>query len=210
MQIFHSKKGHIMTETRTSPPQSIAVVGATGQQGGAVARELLAEGIRVKALVCSTESDAARALRDRGADLVVANLDDVDALRAAFSRVDGLFAMTTNWGENGPDGEVRHGRAIADAAAAANVPSVVYSSVGGAETHTGIPHFESKRRVEEYMLERLNVRFVRPTFFMDNLAAANVPTDDDTVVFRLPIPADAPLQNDCCEGYRCGCRSTPA
>jgi len=101
-----------------------------------------------------TDSDAARALTELGADLVAADLDDPESLRAAFTGVDGVFAMTTPGHNQRTDLEVTHGHTIADAATAAGVPHVVYSSVGGAERHTGIPHFDSKRDVEEYLVAR--------------------------------------------------------
>jgi len=72
---------------------------------------------------------------------------------------------------------------------------VVYNSVGGAERHTGIPHFESKRRVEEH-IESLGLAatFVRPTFFMENFVHFFAPkVEDGTLVFRLPLPAGVPL-----------------
>jgi uncharacterized protein YbjT (DUF2867 family) len=171
-----------------------AVIGATGQQGGAAARALLGSGVRVRALVRDPDSSAARALVRAGAELARADLDDEKSLRAALAGVDGLFAMTTMTGPGGTDGEVRLGRAIADAAHAAAVPRVVYSSVGGAERSTGIPHFESKRRVEEHLVELgLPVTFVRPTFFMDNFAAG--PQEEDgTLVLRSPLTPGVPLQ----------------
>jgi uncharacterized protein YbjT (DUF2867 family) len=184
-----------MNGTTASPAseQTFAVVGATGQQGGAAAKALLAGGSQVRALVRDLDSAGARALRQGGAELVQADLGDAQTLAAAFAGVDGVFAMTTNWGDNGTVTEVRHGKAIADAALTAEVPLVVYSSVGGAERHTGIPHFESKRLIEEYLQDRVDVRFVRPTFFMENLAAV-ARSDDDEIVFRLPLAADTPLQ----------------
>jgi uncharacterized protein YbjT (DUF2867 family) len=82
-----------------------------------------------------------------------------------------VFAMATPGYDQRTDVEVAHGHAIADAAAAAGVPHVIYSSVGGAERHTGIPHFDSKRDIEEYLVARgLSTTFVRPVFFMDNFA----------------------------------------
>ena len=144
-----------MTTTATKPPRPIAVVGATGLQGGATARALLDAHVPVRALVRDTDTEAARALAELGAELVGADLDDPEGLRAAFTGVDGVFAMTTPGGDQRTDLEVTHGHAIADAAAAAGVPHVVYSSVGGAERHTGIPHFDSKRDVEEYLVARV-------------------------------------------------------
>jgi uncharacterized protein YbjT (DUF2867 family) len=174
----------------------IAVVGATGLQGGATARALLGANAPVRALVRGTDSDTARALTELGADLVAADLDDPESLRAAFTGVDGVFAMTTPGHDQRTDLEVTHGHAIADAAAAAGVPHVVYSSVGGAERHTGIPHFDSKRDVEEYLLARgLSTTFVRPVFFMDNFAQFMTPAMvDGTLMVRIPLPPGIPLQ----------------
>ncbi|MCZ2804945.1 NmrA family NAD(P)-binding protein [Modestobacter sp. VKM Ac-2983] len=62
--------------------------------------------------------------------------------------------MTTFADGRGVEGEVQDGRALADAAAEAAVGHLVYSSVGGAERETGVPHFESKRRVEEHIAWR--------------------------------------------------------
>jgi uncharacterized protein YbjT (DUF2867 family) len=169
-----------------------AVVGATGQQGGAVARALLAAGAGVRALVRRPDSEAARALAGAGAELVRADLTDPGSLGAAFDGVDGVFAMTTSFTDRGTSGETADGVRIADAAADARVGHLVYSSVGGAERRTGVPHFESKRRVEEH-IESLGLpaTFVRPVFFMENLAPK---TEDGATVLRLPLPAGVPLQ----------------
>ncbi len=85
---------------------------------------------------------------------------------------------------------------VADAAASVEVPTLVYSSVGGAERATGIPHFESKRRVEEYMHELgLPVTIIRPVFFMDNFGAFLNPSVEDGVsVLRAPLASGVPLQ----------------
>ena len=185
-----------MTAFGTMSRRPIAVVGATGLQGGATARALLGANAPVRALARRTDSAAARALTELGADLVAADLDDPESLRAAFTGVDAVFAMTTPGHDQRTDLEVRHGHAIADAAAAAGVPHLVYSSVGGAERHTGIPHFDSKRDVEEYLVARgLSTTFVRPVFFMDNFAEFTTPTmEDGTLVVRLPLPPGIPLQ----------------
>jgi uncharacterized protein YbjT (DUF2867 family) len=185
-----------VTTIGTTSRRPIAVVGATGLQGGATARALLGANAPVRALARRTDSAATRALTELGADLVAADLDDPEGLRAAFTGVDGVFAMTTPGPDHRTDLEVTHGHAIADAAAAAGVPHVVYSSVGGAERHTGIPHFDSKRDVEEYLVARgLSTTFVRPVFFIDNFAQFTTPTmEDGTLTVRLPLPPGIPLQ----------------
>jgi uncharacterized protein YbjT (DUF2867 family) len=172
----------------------IAVVGATGQQGGAVVDALLERGAPVRALV----RDPARAagLAERGAELATVDLEDAASVREAFTGVSAVFAMTTMSGPDGTDGEVRQGQKLADAARDAQVPHLVYSSVGGAERHTGIPHFESKWRVEEY-LSKVGVPtvVVRPAFFMENFASGFAPqADGDTLVLRAPLAPDVPLQ----------------
>lgn len=184
-----------MTNQSNDRP-TIAVVGATGQQGGATADALLDAGAVVRAVVRDTNSPAAQQLRDRGARLVTADLDQEETLVEAFRGADAVFAMTTFTGPKGTDGEVEHGQAIGRATQTAGVPRIVYSSVGGAERHTGIPHFESKRRIEEYVAGLgLAATFVRPAYFMDNFASNAAPADEDgELVVRLPLPAGVPLQ----------------
>ncbi len=183
----------IYDNTTTRGP--LAVVGATGQQGRAVVSALLEKGAPVRALVRDPNSPRARQLARSGADVVTADLDSSDTLVKAFRGAGAVFAMTTFTGPGGTEGEVAHGRAIGDAAQAAGVARVVYSSVGGAERATGIPHFESKRRVEEYLgTLGLRTTFVRPTFFMDNFASFSRPVMEDKLVIRLPMPGDVPLQ----------------
>lgn len=173
----------------------VAVVGATGQQGGATARALLSAGVTVRALVRDPQKSAAQALAAAGAQLTVADFDDPASVQTAFDGAARVFAMTTMTSGRGTEGEVNDGILIADAAKSAGVEHLVYSSVGGAERHTKIPHFESKRRVEEYV-ERLGLpaTFVRPTFFYDNLLTQSSVPEDGVIVVRLPMPDDIPLQ----------------
>lgn len=174
----------------TGSGRTFAVVGATGQQGGATARALLATGASVRALARTPDGTAAVELAAQGADVVRADLDDPDSLRKAFTGVDGVFAMTTPAPPGGPEGEVVHGRLIVDAAREAAVPRLVYSSVGGAERRTGIPHFESKRRVERHLAESgVPFTLIRPTFFMDNFRASGPTLENGILVLRSPLAA---------------------
>jgi uncharacterized protein YbjT (DUF2867 family) len=178
------------------PDRPYAVVGASGQQGGATAAALLEAGASVRALVRDPNASAATRLAGQGAQLAVADLDQPAALREAFDGAAAVFAMTTFTGPRGVEGEVEHGVAIGDAARDAGVSHIVYSSVGGAERRTGIPHFESKRRVEEH-LESLGLHtiFLRPAFFMDNFTGPARPvTRNGEIVLRMPLPDDVPLQ----------------
>jgi uncharacterized protein YbjT (DUF2867 family) len=179
----------------TSDRDPVAVLGATGQQGGRVVDALLGAGAPVRALVRDPASSAARALEARGVALVTADQEDGDSLVRGLDGAASLFFLTTFAGADGTEGEVRRGTVVAEAAARAGVPHVLYSSVGGAERHTGIPHFESKRRVEERLAEiAVRATFLRPTFFMENLTGQLTPGPDGKVVVRLPMPGDVPLQ----------------
>jgi uncharacterized protein YbjT (DUF2867 family) len=178
----------------TDLQRPIAVLGATGQQGGSVVDALLAQGQAVRALVRDPGSSRARALEERGVEVVAADQEDGEALRPALTGVGALFLMTTFEGADSTEGEVRRGLNVAEAAARVGVPHVVYSSVGGAERATGIPHFESKRRVEQRLSELVPATFVRPTFFMENLAGQLADGGTGELVLRLPLAGDVPMQ----------------
>jgi uncharacterized protein YbjT (DUF2867 family) len=148
----------------------ILVTGATGQQGGAVARHLLAQGWPVRALTRDPNKPAAWALAQAGAEVVQGDNEDRASLDAAMKNVYGVFSVQNFWGPDvGVEGEVRQGKHIADAAKAANVKHFVYTSVGGAERSSGIPHFESKWQIEQLIGSLgLPATILRPVAFMDN------------------------------------------
>jgi uncharacterized protein YbjT (DUF2867 family) len=169
------------------------VIGSTGQQGSAVIDALLEKRVPVRAVTRNPNGDKARALDERGVEVVYADLEDVDLVRAAFDGAAAAFAMTTHDGLDGPKREVAHGRVIAAAAADAGLPFLVYSSVGGVERGSGVPHFESKRRVEEVLLEAVPVTSVRPTFFMETLRLM-IRRDGARVIIGMPLAGDVGLQ----------------
>lgn len=174
---------------------TIAVLGATGQQGGAVAEALLARGRAVRALVRNPESAAAQHLHDLGAELTHADLDRPETLRPAMEGAAGVYSVQTFTGPGGLEGEVRQGRAVADAVHDVRVPHLVYSSVGGAERHSGVPHFETKARVEEHIRQlALPATVLRPAFFMENFFGFGPTRRDDELVLRLPLRPQVPLQ----------------
>jgi uncharacterized protein YbjT (DUF2867 family) len=156
----------------SSDDRVILVTGATGKQGGAVAKHLLAQGWRVRALVRDPNSPAAKALAARGVELARGDLEDRASLEAAVRGAYGVFSVQTFMGPEGPAGETRQGQLLADVAKAAGVQHFVYSSVGGAERHTGVPHFESKWQIEEHIRALgLPATIFRPVYFMENLRA---------------------------------------
>jgi uncharacterized protein YbjT (DUF2867 family) len=177
-----------------SPQLPIAVIGATGQQGRSVVDALLDRGAPVRAVVRNPDSATARELASAGVEIVRADQEDGGSLTEALAGAGSLFFMTTFEGPDGTEGEVRRGFTVAEAAARASVAHVVYSSVGGAERATGIPHFESKFEVEQRLRALLPAVVLRPVFFMENLAEQLVPGDDGEIVIRMPMPGDVPVQ----------------
>jgi uncharacterized protein YbjT (DUF2867 family) len=151
--------------------RSVLVTGATGQQGGAVARALLSRGHRVNALTRKPDSDAARRLASAGADVVTGDLGDAASVMKAADGVDTMFLMGNSY-EAGTEEEKRQGIIAADAAKAAGVGHLIYSSVADANKKTGIPHFESKYLVEKHVAE-LGTPYTisAPVAFMENVVA---------------------------------------
>lgn len=180
-----------MTGSRRDGP--ITVIGATGQQGGAVIDALIKQRIAIRAVTRNPNGDKARTLAQRGVEVVCADLEDVDSVRAALEGAAAAFAMTTHDGLDGPKREVAHGRVIAAAAADAGLSFLVYSSVGGVDRGSGVPHFESKHRIEEILLQAVPVTFVRPTFFMETLRLM-IRRDGARVTIAMPLPADVAVQ----------------
>lgn len=177
-----------------NPDQTILVTGATGNQGGAVARHLLQRGeFAVQALVRDQTKPDAQALKQAGAYLVEGNLNDRASLDRALQGVSSVFSVQGI--QNDLSVEVRQGKALADAAKAAGITHFVYSSVGSAERNTGIPHFDSKFQIEEHV-RAIGVPYtiMRPVAFFFNYNAMRPviekgvlpqPLDPDTKLMQL-------------------------
>ncbi|MEU6652775.1 NmrA/HSCARG family protein [Streptomyces sp. NPDC046900] len=172
--------------------EPILVLAATGGQGRAVTDALLGRGAPVRALVRDTGHRRARELADRGVDVVAGSLGDRTSLAAAMNGVRGVFAFTTPF-EAGVEAEVAQGRAILAAASEKRVPHLVFSSVAGADQDSGVPHFESKARIEQELASGdVPYTILGPTYFFDN--ALGGAERIRTGILDLPLPADRPLQ----------------
>jgi uncharacterized protein YbjT (DUF2867 family) len=147
----------------------ILVTGATGRQGGAIARELLAHGHRVKAMTRKPDSDNAKALVKLGAQVVQGDFNNAASLEHVLQGIWGVFSVQNTW-EAGVEGEEIQGKRMAETAKKAGVQHFVYTSVGSAHLKTGIPHFENKCRIEEKVrgLGFPSYVILRPVFFMEN------------------------------------------
>jgi uncharacterized protein YbjT (DUF2867 family) len=175
----------------------VVVTGATGLQGGAVARGLLAGGRRVRALTRRPQSAAARRLQSQGAELAAADLDDPASLRAAFAGAQGVFSVQDFW-EHGYEREVRQGLNVIAAAEAVGVGHLVYASVGGVgrTEGLGIRHFDSKAEIEAALRgSALGWTVLRPVTFLENFTMeAALQRLFRTGIVTFPYPGDQPFQ----------------
>ena len=148
----------------------IAVTGAAGQQGGHVARHLLSNGWKVRALTRDPNKPAAQALAAAGAELAPGDMDRREELEAAFEGAYGVFSVQNFWIKGvGGEGEVRQGKNVAEAAKASGVQHFVYSSVGASYRGMGQAHFATKWEIEQYIQSLgLPYTILRPVAFMDN------------------------------------------
>ena len=148
---------------------TIVVTGATGQQGGATARHLLAQGWPIRIFVRDPNKPAAVALLAAGAEIAVGDFSDPDSLENAFYGAHGVYSVQTWRGPGGAEAEKTFGLNVAEAAARAGIAHLVYSSVGGADRAPELAHFASKWEIEQ-RIHGLGIpaTVLRPTSFMDN------------------------------------------
>ena len=154
----------------------VLVIGASGNQGSAVVRALLRKGWRVRGLTRNLDKQEVQVLQNSGVEMVIGNMDNLTSLEEAMKGVYGVFSIQSlfkpgiGWMGDGFAGEVRQGKAVADAAKKMGIQHLVYSSVGGAERDSGLPHFECKWQIEQYIREiGLPATIIRPTVLMEML-----------------------------------------
>ena len=142
----------------------ILVTGATGRQGAAVYRHLQKKGFKLRALTRDPNSDKVHRLREHGSEIFQGSFDDPDSLLRAMDGVCGVYSV-----QNFSANEVQQGLAVTEAAKQQGISHLVYSSVASADERTGLPHFESKIKVEEHLKSSgLPYTILRPVFFMEN------------------------------------------
>lgn len=170
----------------------ILVTGATGAQGGSVARHLLQQGnFKVRCLTRNPESVAALALKSKGAEIVKADLSDKETLIAAMRGCYGVFGVTNFWEHFG--GELQHGLNLVDAVALAHIEHFVFSTLPSAEQLSNgtlsVPHFETKAAMENYSRSKdTPTTYVHAAFYFENFLSYFPPTKgkDGTYGFGFP------------------------
>jgi len=148
----------------------------------------------VRALVRNPQSDRAQALAGAGVEIAAGDMDDLDSLKKAMVGVHGVYSVQDYFAV-GAAREVQEGNNMADAALDAGAEQFVFSSVGGAERKSGIPHFETKWEIETHIRRlRLPATMIRPAGFMENYYIPQL--EKQLLKGRLfdPVRADKPLQ----------------
>jgi uncharacterized protein YbjT (DUF2867 family) len=174
----------------SSVPDSVLVLGATGTQGGAVARALLNAGVGTHALVRNPDSARAQALARTGARLITGDLLERGSLTRAFAEVECVYAITTPF-EQGPELEVRQGETIVAAATDAGLGWLLMASVASAG-NAAVPHFQSKARIERRVAASpVAWTVVAPTYFYENVVGPDGRLGADRLA--IPVPRDTPL-----------------
>ena len=176
----------------------ILVIGATGAQGGSVARHLLARGeFAVRALTRNPDSEGAQALRALGAEVVQGTLDDRASLRSALKDCYGAFGVTSYWEHF--DKELDHGRNLINAVAGSTVEHFVFSSLqsmaGESKGELKVPHCDQKHELEQYT-KSLGIpsTFVYVAFYYDNFFSFFPPRKGLDGAYHFGFPqGDTPL-----------------
>jgi uncharacterized protein YbjT (DUF2867 family) len=180
-------KVHYIKEVYMPDKKVIAVLGATGAQGGGLIRAILSDKsseFAVRALTRNVDSDKAKALADMGAEVVAADIDDYESLKKAFTGTHGVFAVTNFWEHFSPEKETAQAGSIAKAAKEANVEHVIWSTLEDTRNWVPVednrmptigekykvPHFDSKGEADKHFTEqKLPVTFLLTSGYWENL-----------------------------------------
>ncbi len=183
----------------------IAVVGATGSQGGGLVNAILNDpngGFAVRAITRDTGKDKAKTIAARGGEVVSADLDDVESLKKAFAGAYGVYAVTNFWEHFSGEKEKAQAKNVAEAAKAAGVQHVIWSTLEDTRTLMSaddkrmpmlqekyrVPHFDAKAEADAYF-QGLPVTLLRTSFYWDNLYMFGLaPKKDDSGAYAWTFP----------------------
>ena len=169
-----------------SEKKVIAVVGATGSQGGGLVRAILADpngGFAARAITHNPDSEKAKALAAAGAEVVQADVEDTDSLRRAFDGAYGAYCVTFYWSHLSPEKELQHAHNMARAAHDAELRHVVWSTLEDTRNwiplsddrmptlmeHYKVPHFDAKGESDAAFRELgVPTTYLLTSFYWDN------------------------------------------
>jgi uncharacterized protein YbjT (DUF2867 family) len=188
--------------------QIIAVVGATGAQGGGLVRAILEDArgrFAARAITRDPSSDKARELAALGAEIVQADVNDEDSLARAFAGAHGAFCVTFFWEHFSPAKEKEHARNMAQAASRAKIQHLVWSTLEDSRTFVPldddrmptlmgsykVPHFDAKAEADRFFAEAgVPTTYLLTSFYWDNLIHFGMgpqPQADGALSFVLPM-----------------------
>ena len=186
----------------------IAVMGATGNQGGGLVRAIQADsggGFRARAITRDAGSDKANAVARLGAEVVSANADDVDSLKKAFAGAHGAYCVTFYWEHFSPEKEMAHVKNMAQAAKHAGLAHVIWSTLEDSRrfiplsddrmpTLMGqykVPHFDAKGESDRFFRElAVPTSFLLTSFYWENMIFSGMGPKkgpDGTLALTLPL-----------------------
>jgi uncharacterized protein YbjT (DUF2867 family) len=183
----------------------IAVIGATGNQGGGLSRAILNDpdgGFACRAVTRYPSKEKARALAASGAEVVTADLDDAESLKRAFAGAYGAFCMTNFWEHRSADKEKAQARNLAEACRFAKVKHAIWSTLEDTRTlmaaddtrmpmlqhHYRVPHFDAKGEADAHFVD-LPVTFLITSFYWDNFYNVGLgPKKGDDGVYSWTFP----------------------
>lgn len=185
----------------------IAIIGATGAQGGGLVQAILADKgeFTARAITRNVTSDKAKALADQGVEVVQADLDDTASVTKALEGAHGAFFVTNFWEHFSPEKEKQHVRNMAKAAKAAGIQHAIWSSLEDTRDHLpidndrmptlmehyNVPHFDAKGETDGYFAEEgVPATVLHTSFYWDNFIYFGLGPrrgEDGTLVLALPM-----------------------
>lgn len=207
-QAFAAKAGDLRKGDNMGEKKIIAVAGATGSQGGGLVHRILCDPNHefiARAITRNINSDKAKELAEKGAQVVEADLDDTPSLERAFAGAYGAYCVTFFWEHFSPEKELAHAGAMARAAKKAGIQHVIWSTLEDTRkwvplsdnrmpTLMGkykVPHFDAKGEANHLFADlELPTTFMLTSFYWDNLIGFGMgprKNPDGSWSFTLPM-----------------------
>ena len=173
--------------------KTIFVTGGSGKVGGPVALSLINKGFNVRVLARKPSSPTIQHLKSLGAEIIEGDLNHRETFEDSLRNVDGLFCVLSY--DYGVAKEIRQGFLITNLAKEHNIGHIIYSSAIGVDTNSGIPHWESKFKIENHIKELgLPYTIIRPTSFYENFLIPQVRSRILKGTLSTPIGANVVQQ----------------